>query len=97
MTPTASHPKACCPDLSHRMAILECRWQRLIHGALAEQREVINVMARDFSRFTRRVRQRTGEASTSAAQIKPGRPRERNIDEYWWRIYKSGDLKVLES
>ncbi|GKC59647.1 hypothetical protein Tco_1087245 [Tanacetum coccineum] len=29
--------------------------------------------------------------------IKPGRPRERNIDEYWWRIYKSGDLEVLES
>ncbi|GJT91181.1 hypothetical protein Tco_1080026 [Tanacetum coccineum] len=25
------------------------------------------------------------------------RPRERNIDEYWWRIYISGDLKVLES
>ncbi|GJS70230.1 hypothetical protein Tco_0703071 [Tanacetum coccineum] len=25
------------------------------------------------------------------------RPRERNIDEYWWRIYKSGDLEVLES
>ncbi|GJU80898.1 hypothetical protein Tco_1283263 [Tanacetum coccineum] len=24
-------------------------------------------------------------------------PRERNIDEYWWRIYKSGDLKVLDS
>ncbi|GJZ31285.1 hypothetical protein Tco_0576332 [Tanacetum coccineum] len=24
-------------------------------------------------------------------------PRERNIDEYWWRIYKSGDLEVLES
>nr|GEW31494.1 hypothetical protein [Tanacetum cinerariifolium] len=24
-------------------------------------------------------------------------PRERNIDEYWWRIYKSGDLKALES
>ncbi|GJZ62760.1 hypothetical protein Tco_0618897 [Tanacetum coccineum] len=23
-------------------------------------------------------------------------PRERNIDEYWWR-YKSGDLEVLES
>ncbi|GJZ24519.1 hypothetical protein Tco_0561978 [Tanacetum coccineum] len=20
-----------------------------------------------------------------------------NVDEYWWRIYKSGDLKVLES
>ncbi|GJW76402.1 putative reverse transcriptase domain-containing protein [Tanacetum coccineum] len=25
------------------------------------------------------------------------RHRERNIDEYWWRIYKSVDLKVLES
>ncbi|GJR84204.1 hypothetical protein Tco_0154989 [Tanacetum coccineum] len=24
-------------------------------------------------------------------------PRERNIDEYWWRIHKSGDLEVLES
>ncbi|GJR55541.1 hypothetical protein Tco_1406062 [Tanacetum coccineum] len=24
-------------------------------------------------------------------------PREGNIDEYWWRIYKSGNLKVLES
>ncbi|GJV10709.1 mitochondrial proton/calcium exchanger protein-like protein isoform X1 [Tanacetum coccineum] len=24
-------------------------------------------------------------------------PRERNVDEYWWRIYKSGDLEVLES
>ncbi|GKF78025.1 hypothetical protein Tco_0230495, partial [Tanacetum coccineum] len=23
-------------------------------------------------------------------------PRERNIDEYWWRIYKSRDLEVLE-
>ncbi|GKF57616.1 hypothetical protein Tco_0171153, partial [Tanacetum coccineum] len=24
-------------------------------------------------------------------------PRERNIDEYGWRIYESGDLEVLES
>ncbi|GJT64453.1 reverse transcriptase domain-containing protein [Tanacetum coccineum] len=24
-------------------------------------------------------------------------PRERNINEYWWRIYKSEDLEVLES
>ncbi|GJT84092.1 hypothetical protein Tco_1058434 [Tanacetum coccineum] len=23
--------------------------------------------------------------------------KQRNIDEYWWRIYKSGDLEVLES
>ncbi|GJR46951.1 hypothetical protein Tco_1315054 [Tanacetum coccineum] len=25
------------------------------------------------------------------------RPGESNIDEYWWRIYKTGDLEVLES
>ncbi|GKD75287.1 hypothetical protein Tco_1333569 [Tanacetum coccineum] len=25
------------------------------------------------------------------------RPREGNIDEYWWRIYKSRNLEVLES
>ncbi|GKC44066.1 hypothetical protein Tco_1061788, partial [Tanacetum coccineum] len=24
-------------------------------------------------------------------------PRDGNIDEYWWRIYKSGNLEVLES
>ncbi|GKE38789.1 hypothetical protein Tco_1462194, partial [Tanacetum coccineum] len=24
------------------------------------------------------------------------RPREGTIDEYWWRIYESGNLKVLE-
>ncbi|GJX45080.1 hypothetical protein Tco_0261756 [Tanacetum coccineum] len=27
----------------------------------------------------------------------PIRPRERYIDEYWWRIYESGNLEVLES
>ncbi|GJS43131.1 reverse transcriptase domain-containing protein, partial [Tanacetum coccineum] len=29
--------------------------------------------------------------------VLPYGPRERNIDEYWWKIYKSGDLEVLES
>ncbi|GJR44783.1 hypothetical protein Tco_1312886 [Tanacetum coccineum] len=33
----------------------------------------------------------------SAQSIRLLGPRERNIDEYWWRIYKSGDLEVLES
>ncbi|GJX69240.1 reverse transcriptase domain-containing protein [Tanacetum coccineum] len=27
----------------------------------------------------------------------PKGPREGNIDEYWWRIYKSGNFEVLES
>ncbi|GJW17711.1 hypothetical protein Tco_0025147 [Tanacetum coccineum] len=25
------------------------------------------------------------------------KPREGNIDEYWWKIYESGNLEVLES
>nr|GEZ01437.1 hypothetical protein [Tanacetum cinerariifolium] len=86
-----------------------------IRGALTKQREVIDAMACDFSRFytwtttslarmmdragvtymsysqtlreyQRCVRRRTDSASTSTARIKPGRPHERNIDEYWWRI-----------
>ncbi|GJY42325.1 reverse transcriptase domain-containing protein [Tanacetum coccineum] len=32
----------------------------------------------------------------SRFKMHPG-PRERNIDEYWWRIYIYGDLEVLES
>ncbi|GKE43054.1 reverse transcriptase domain-containing protein [Tanacetum coccineum] len=32
----------------------------------------------------------------SSFKMHPG-PRERNIDEYWRRIYKTGDLEVLES
>ncbi|GJR23648.1 hypothetical protein Tco_0972175 [Tanacetum coccineum] len=41
-----------------------------------------------------------GEPFSREVGIKTRRfegPRERNIDEYWWRIYKSGDLEVLES
>ncbi|GKB62366.1 hypothetical protein Tco_0918552 [Tanacetum coccineum] len=34
---------------------------------------------------------------TKDGRLRAPRPRERNIDEYWWRIYKSGDLEVLES
>ncbi|GJY06612.1 reverse transcriptase domain-containing protein [Tanacetum coccineum] len=32
----------------------------------------------------------------SKFKMHPG-PREGNIDEYWWRIYESGNLEVLES
>ncbi|GKE14500.1 hypothetical protein Tco_1422077 [Tanacetum coccineum] len=49
-----------------------------VHGireSLAEQREVMDAMARDFSRFTRRrVRQRTGEANTSATPLDEDQP-----------------------
>ncbi|GJY38162.1 putative reverse transcriptase domain-containing protein [Tanacetum coccineum] len=35
--------------------------------------------------------------SSLSSQTLIPRPHERNINEYWWRIYKSGDLEVLES
>ncbi|GKA59281.1 hypothetical protein Tco_0758594 [Tanacetum coccineum] len=38
-----------------------------------------------------------GEPFLGKLELKQKGPRERNIDEYWWRIYKSGDLEVLES
>ncbi|GJX24684.1 hypothetical protein Tco_0230980 [Tanacetum coccineum] len=96
-------PPAGSRTMPQRMARLE-EDAHEIHGALTEQREVIDTMARDFSRFStwaitrlawmidkagvtyvpysethvpyqrRRVRQRTGEASTSAAQQDPQQP-----------------------
>ncbi|GJT99152.1 hypothetical protein Tco_1094670 [Tanacetum coccineum] len=59
-----------------------------------------NDQNRNQGREDRNKRQRTGGnfALTILEQVKDNvRPRERNIDEYWWRIYKSGDLEVLES
>ncbi|GJX55888.1 DNA-directed DNA polymerase [Tanacetum coccineum] len=39
-----------------------------------------------------------GEPFLKEVRIKAKRTLEaKNIDEYWWRIYKSGDLEVLES
>ncbi|GKC55639.1 hypothetical protein Tco_1083237, partial [Tanacetum coccineum] len=93
----APPPPTAANTIPQRMARLEKDVHK-IHGALTEQREVIEPMAREFSRFNtwdvtglsrmidkvgvtyvpysdthvpyqrRRVRQRTGEASTSAAQ-----------------------------
>ncbi|GJV66744.1 hypothetical protein Tco_1482253 [Tanacetum coccineum] len=34
---------------------------------------------------------------TMAGAKRHPRPREGNIDGYWWRIYESGNLEVLES
>ncbi|GKC95251.1 hypothetical protein Tco_1160693 [Tanacetum coccineum] len=38
-----------------------------------------------------------GAYAHGSNKLSETRPRERNIDEYWWRIYKSGNLEVLES
>ncbi|GKC55885.1 hypothetical protein Tco_1083483 [Tanacetum coccineum] len=62
-----------------------------IRGALTEQHEVIDAMARKFSRLC------TWTTTSLARMMDRAGPRERNIDEYWWRIYKYGDLEVLES
>ncbi|GJV38070.1 hypothetical protein Tco_1410547 [Tanacetum coccineum] len=38
-----------------------------------------------------------GAYSHGSNKLLETRPRESNIKEYWWRIYKSGDFEVLES
>ncbi|GKC41795.1 hypothetical protein Tco_1059517 [Tanacetum coccineum] len=38
-----------------------------------------------------------GANAHGSNKILETRPRERNIDEYWWSTYKSRDLEVLES
>ncbi|GJY66019.1 hypothetical protein Tco_0468257 [Tanacetum coccineum] len=148
LAPPHPPPPAAARTMPQRMARLEEDVYK-IHGELTEQREVIDAMARDFSRFCtwtttslarmmdragvtymsysqtlreyqRRVRCRTDDASTSDIHTKMQNEEKRddfkcveaeeksnlktsltleakNIDEYWWRIYKSGDLKVLES
>ncbi|GKA80751.1 hypothetical protein Tco_0787443 [Tanacetum coccineum] len=55
--------------------------------------EVTYQMVRSHPRFKRH----TNEQCNKIPPLLKVRPRERNIDEYWWRIYKSGDLEVLES
>ncbi|GJU75792.1 hypothetical protein Tco_1272862 [Tanacetum coccineum] len=96
--PLAAHART----MPQRMARLEEHVYEILRG-LIEQREVIDAMARDFSRFStwvttgfgrmidrarvaytsyaqthvsyqRHIRQRTGEASTSAAQQDPQQP-----------------------
>ncbi|GJS98323.1 hypothetical protein Tco_0819493 [Tanacetum coccineum] len=133
-------PPAPARTMPQRMARVEEDVHE-IRGALTEQREVIDVMARDFSRFStwavtslarmmdragvayvpysethvpyqrRRVRQRTGEASTSAAQqdpqIKPGSKFSTIVHEYDTeprriftlnaRIGKRDDFKCVEA
>ncbi|GJX70130.1 hypothetical protein Tco_0307301 [Tanacetum coccineum] len=55
--------------------------------------EVTYQMVRSNPRF----KCHTNEQYNKISPLLKVRPRKRNIDEYWWRIYKSGDLEVLES
>ncbi|GJY91986.1 hypothetical protein Tco_0507768 [Tanacetum coccineum] len=148
-------PPAASRTMPQRMARLEEDVHE-IRGALTKQHEVIDAMARDFSRFCTwtttsliQMMDRAGVKYMSYSQTlreytrhpgskfsiivheyvtKPSRiftPKckmeksemiskcgedeeksnlktsltleAKNIDEYWWRIYKSGDLEVLES
>ncbi|GJR46074.1 hypothetical protein Tco_1314177 [Tanacetum coccineum] len=67
-------------------------WLRTDDG----QAELLDEYAQPVVSYQRRVRLR-GLTRPAPPQTKPGRPREGNIDEYWWRIYESGNLEVLES
>ncbi|GJT61511.1 hypothetical protein Tco_1005044 [Tanacetum coccineum] len=63
--------------MAQRLSRLEEEVHNL-HGVMGEQREVLDSMPRDFSRFTgwtrRRVRHRTRKASTSAAPLDEDHP-----------------------
>ncbi|GJY64565.1 hypothetical protein Tco_0466025 [Tanacetum coccineum] len=106
--------------MPQRMARLEEDMHEIRQG-LTEQREVIDTITRDFSRFSTwvttglgQMMDRAGVAYTLYAQTRVSYQRyqdrnapvfptfyagpcEGNINEYWWRIYKSENLEVLES
>ncbi|GJU94034.1 hypothetical protein Tco_1318790 [Tanacetum coccineum] len=87
-------PPAAARTMPQRMAILEEDVHE-IRGTLAEQREVTSAMAHDFSRLC------TWTTTSLARMMDRNQAWQtleaKNIDEYWWRIYKSGDHEVLES
>ncbi|GKE64481.1 hypothetical protein Tco_1518642 [Tanacetum coccineum] len=51
----------------------------------------------DYTRIQVSIRRILGNGYGVSTSCTVLGPRERNIDEYWWRIYKSRDLKVLKS
>ncbi|GJW78962.1 hypothetical protein Tco_0140644 [Tanacetum coccineum] len=110
--PPPPPPPAAARTMPQRMDILEEDVHK-IRRALVEQCGVIGALARDFSRLTVWAASGIAQLLDSARVtytpypetrilyqrrvIRRTGPRERNINEYWWRIYKSGDLEVLES
>ncbi|GJY44711.1 hypothetical protein Tco_0432924 [Tanacetum coccineum] len=44
-----------------------------------------------------RKRTKDGRLRAPKEELKKRPWKQRNIDEYWWRIYKAGNLEVLES
>ncbi|GJW30730.1 retrovirus-related pol polyprotein from transposon TNT 1-94 [Tanacetum coccineum] len=77
-------PPAATRTMPQRMARLEEDVHE-IRGALAEQREVIGAMARDFLRFTVWAISRIAQLLDSARN-KTDRPHERDIDEHWINV-----------
>ncbi|GKE41821.1 hypothetical protein Tco_1469105, partial [Tanacetum coccineum] len=55
--------------------------------------EVTYQMVRSHLKF----KHHTNEQCNKIPQLLKVRHHEGNIEEYWWRIYKSGNLEVLES
>ncbi|GJY64599.1 hypothetical protein Tco_0466059 [Tanacetum coccineum] len=84
-------PPTAARTMPQRMARLEEDVHQIC-GMLAEQRKVISAMAHDISRFCT-------WTTTSLARMmgRVGPWKQSNIDEYWWRNYKSGDIEMLES
>ncbi|GJT55962.1 hypothetical protein Tco_0991016 [Tanacetum coccineum] len=93
------------------MWMMSCMTQLMNASGLTYQAFDETFQGSSPAAFQRRTRQRTDGPSTSTAQqdqqyqdrntpvfpIFYTGPHERIIDEYWWRIYESGNLEVLES
>ncbi|GJU85663.1 hypothetical protein Tco_1293209 [Tanacetum coccineum] len=95
-------PPAPVRTIPQRLGILEEDVQGLRRDVgslcgLVDISGVRHIFSRELARYIPEADQTEDWRGQHLHRTKPGRPREGNIDEYWWRIYKSGNLEVLES
>ncbi|GJW44768.1 gag-pol polyprotein [Tanacetum coccineum] len=85
-------------ELAHTKLTMELADRIDIKVPLILERPFLSTARAKIDVYKRKITLRVREEKIIFKSVKPAsRPRERNIDEYWWRIYKSGDLEVLES
>ncbi|GJZ00609.1 hypothetical protein Tco_0518038 [Tanacetum coccineum] len=83
---------------AHKLPICNMRRFEMIKYSFGQDKEYVPVkeMNPRFSKNSNNCMPSIPGSLSHDGRMMDG-PRERNISEYWWRIYISGDLKVLES
>ncbi|GJY59758.1 hypothetical protein Tco_0459650 [Tanacetum coccineum] len=87
-------------DDEEYVAVKEDEYDDLImtrRDACQAYQEIFQIMDEGWMRIHVSIRRILGNGYGVSTSCTVLGPRERNIDEYWWRIYKSGNLEVLES